>query len=99
MDLKIVADSSADLFSLEDFPFALGHQVGTAIHDGGVLFGPNRGNYVGRVNAELKEGMCFTLEIGTRSERGIVGHEEIVRITKDGYELLSRRQNKIYLIG
>ncbi len=83
---------------LPDFNFALGHQVGTFIHDGGLTLGPRRGRYLGRVEGPLMENMVFTLEIATKTSYGVVGQEEIVVVKEDGVEVLSQRQREIFLL-
>jgi Xaa-Pro aminopeptidase len=66
----------------EEYPHALGHQIGREAHDGGGLLGPKWERY-GRL---------------TIKDYGIATVEEIVVITDDGCEFLSARQKEIFLV-
>ncbi|MDD3924813.1 MAG: M24 family metallopeptidase [Erysipelotrichaceae bacterium] len=80
-----------------DFNFGLGHQVGRETHDGGVMMGPRWERYLGRVEADIEEGMVFTVDINIEFEDGKIGQEDMALVKKDGAEYLTTRQENIYL--
>jgi Xaa-Pro aminopeptidase len=83
----------------EEFPHALGHQVGRFPHDGTALLGPAWEKYAEKPFQRLEEGMVFTIEPRlTVPGRGVVTIEEMVIVRKDGAEWLSRPQKEIFLI-
>ncbi len=84
----------------EEFPHALGHQVGRFSHDGTVLLGPPWEKYIGKIEHPLQENMVFTIEPRlTVNGRGIATIEEMVIITENGAEWLSHPQKELILIG
>jgi len=84
----------------EEFPHALGHQVGRFAHDGTALLGPAWEKYAQKPFLLLEEGMVFTIEPRLKvSGRGVVTIEEMVVITREGAEFLSEPQLKLILIG
>jgi Xaa-Pro aminopeptidase len=83
----------------EEFPHALGHQVGRFAHDGTALLGPKWEKYAEKPMQLLEEGMVFTLEPRlTVAGKGVATIEEMVIITKEGAEFLSHPQKKLILI-
>jgi len=83
----------------EEFPHALGHQVGRFAHDGTALLGPKWEKYAEKPMQLLEEGMVFTLEPRlTVAGKGVATIEEMVIITKEGAEFLSRPQKELILI-
>lgn len=83
----------------EEFPHALGHQVGRFAHDGTALLGPPWEKYAQKPFLPLEEGMVFTIEPRLKvPERGVVTIEEMVVITKDGAEFLAKPQKGLILI-
>jgi Xaa-Pro aminopeptidase len=80
------------------FEHALGHQVGRSAHDGAALLGPDWERYGKLPFIPLEEGQVFTIEPRLYLEQGVVTIEEMVIITKDGAEWLSKPQREIYLI-
>jgi Xaa-Pro aminopeptidase len=83
----------------QEYPHALGHQVGRFAHDGTALLGPAWEKYAKKPFEPLEEGMVFTLEPRlTVPERGIVTIEEMVVVKKDGAEYLSTPQKELLLI-
>ena len=83
----------------EEFPHALGHQVGRFAHDGTALLGPAWEKYAKKPFEPIEEGMVFTIEPRLKvPERGIVTVEEMVVIRKDGAEFLSRPQKELFLV-
>ena len=85
---------------LEEWGFALGHQIGRAVHDGGCLLGPRWERYGQRPYDIVEENQVFTLEIATNVPGyGRVSLEEDVIVTANGCEFLSPPQTEPILIG
>ena len=83
----------------EEYPHALGHQVGRFAHDGTALLGPAWEKYAKKPFEPIEEGMVFTLEPRlTVAGRGIVTIEEMVVVKKEGAEFLSTPQKELLLI-
>jgi Xaa-Pro aminopeptidase len=83
----------------EEFPHALGHQVGRYSHDGTALLGPAWEKYADKPFRPLEKGMVFTLEPRlTVPDRGVATIEEMVVITDSGAEYLSTPQKDLILI-
>jgi len=83
----------------EEFPHALGHQVGRFAHDGTALLGPAWEKYAKKPFEPLEEGMVFTIEPRLKvPERGIVTIEEMVVVRKGGGKFLSKPQKKLILV-
>ncbi len=84
----------------EEFPHALGHQVGRFAHDGTALLGPAWEKYAGKPFRPLEPGMVFTIEPRlTVPGRGIVTVEDMVVVTETGVECLSEPQTELILAG
>ncbi len=84
----------------EEFPHALGHQVGRFSHDGTALLGPTWEKYANKPLHPLEEGMVFTIEPRlTVKNRGVVTIEEMVIVTATGAEFLSHPQKELLLIS
>jgi Xaa-Pro aminopeptidase len=84
----------------EEFPHALGHQVGRHAHDGTALLGPAWEKYGQKPFQPLEEGMIFTLEPRlTVPEYGVATIENMVIVTATGAEYLSKPQKNLVLIG
>ena len=99
----IVVDTAARTIvtgeGYEEFPHALGHQVGRFAHDGTALLAPAWEKYGRKPFVHLEEGMVFTIEPRlTVAGRGIATVEEMVVVTKDGAEYLSRAQKELRYI-
>ena len=79
----------------EEYGHALGHQVGTRAHDGGVLLGPLWERYGDLPKGKVEENMIFTLELNVKTKNyGYVSLEEDIVVTKDGCRFLIPRQEK-----
>lgn len=82
----------------EEYPHALGHQVGRFVHDGTALLGPAWEKYAQKPFELIEEGMVFTLEPRLKVPgRGVVTVEEMVVVRKDGAEFLGTPQLKLIL--
>jgi Xaa-Pro aminopeptidase len=83
----------------EEFPHALGHQVGRFPHDGTALLGPAWEKYAHKPFQRLERGMVFTIEPRlTVTGKGIATIEEMVVVTEDGADWLSTPQRELVLI-
>jgi len=83
----------------QEFPHALGHQVGRFAHDGTALLGPQWDKYAHKPFQRLEEGMVFTIEPRlTVPGRGVVTIEEMVVVTNDGADWLTAPQTELLLI-
>ena len=83
----------------EEYPHALGHQIGRDAHDGGGLLAPRWERYGSLPDLPVEKNQLYTLEPRlTIKDFGIATVEEIVVITGSGCEFLSDRQTEIYLI-
>ncbi len=83
----------------EEFPHALGHQVGQFSHDGTALLGPPWEKYATKPFELIEKGMVFTLEPRlTVPGRGVATVEEMVIVTDHGADFLSTPQKEILLI-
>ncbi len=83
----------------EEYPHALGHQIGREAHDGGGLLGPKWERYGTLPDIPVEKSQLFTIEPRlTIKDYGIATAEEIVVITDDGCEFLSARQKEIFLV-
>jgi Xaa-Pro aminopeptidase len=84
----------------EEFPHALGHQVGRHAHDGTALLGPAWEKYAQKPFHPLEERMVFTLEPRlTVQGYGVATIENMVVVTATGTEYLSTPQKKLILIS
>jgi Xaa-Pro aminopeptidase len=84
----------------EEFPHALGHQVGRYSHDGTAILGPEWEKYAQKPFQPLEEAMVFTIEPRlTVPKRGVATIEEMVVVTRDGAEFLSNPQTQLFLVG
>jgi Xaa-Pro aminopeptidase len=92
---RVLAEAGYD-----EFPHALGHQVGRFSHDGTALLGPEWEKYAGRPFQELEPNMVFTIEPRLTVEgRGVVTVEVMVVVTENGAEYMSQPQRELHLIG
>ncbi len=83
----------------EEFQHALGHQVGKAVHDGGVGLFPRWERYGKLPFLPIEEEQVFTIEPRlTVKNSGVVTIEEMIQVTKDGCIFLSHPQKELILI-
>jgi Xaa-Pro aminopeptidase len=100
VDVDAVARGIVTAAGYAEFPHALGHQVGRFAHDGTALLGPAWEKYAQKPFQKLEEGMVFTIEPRlTVAGKGVVTIEEMVVVTKDGAEWLSRPQTELWQFG
>ncbi len=98
-DIDAVARSVVTNAGFEEFPHALGHQVGRFSHDGTALLGPAWEKYAQKPFHTLEENMVFTIEPRlTIENRGVATIEEMVVITEDGADWLSIPQKQLILV-
>ena len=83
---------------LPSYQHALGHSVGRAVHDGGVLLGPRWDRYGHTPLGVVEAGMVFTLECGVPTSRGYVGLEEEIVVEDDGARWLAPPQTDLWTI-
>jgi Xaa-Pro aminopeptidase len=85
---------------IAEWGFALGHQMGRAVHDGGTLLGPRWERYGQKPFGRVEENEVYTLEIGmTVPGYGWLSLEDDVVVTANGCEFLCEPQTKPILIG
>lgn len=83
----------------EEYPHALGHQIGRKAHDGAGLLCPKWERYGSLPYNKIEEGQVYTLEPRVTCEgHGIATVEEIIVVKKDGCEFLSNPQKEILLV-
>jgi Xaa-Pro aminopeptidase len=83
----------------EEYPHALGHQVGRKAHDGGVILAPRWERYGEIPYKKVGIDEVYTLEPRlTIKGYGIATVEEEVVVRENGVEFLSKPQNELYLI-
>lgn len=91
---RVLADAG-----YEEFPHALGHQVGRYSHDGTALLAPEWEKYASKPLLPLEPDMVFTIEPRLTVEgRGVVTVEVMVVVTSDGAEYMSQPQSELYLV-
>lgn len=100
VDIDAVARRVVVSRGWDEFPHALGHQVGRFPHDGTALLGPPWDKYGRKPFEPLEAGMVFTIEPRlTVPGRGVVTVEEMVLLTAEGAEWLSTPQRELILLG
>jgi len=84
----------------DEYPHALGHQVGRAAHDGAGTLCPIWERYGNLPYLQVEQGQVYTLEPRVTCEGfGVATIEEEVVVTKDGCEFISEPQRELILIG
>jgi Xaa-Pro aminopeptidase len=85
---------------LEQWQFALGHQMGRACHDGGTVLGPRWERYGQRPYGKVEKDEVYTLEIGCLVPGyGYVSQEEDIVVTDDGCEFLAPPQREVIVLS
>ncbi len=83
----------------DEFPHALGHQVGQKTHDGAGLLCPEWERYGNLPYLKIEENQVYTLEPRiTIPGYGVATAEEIIVVKGTGGEFLSRPQREVYSI-
>jgi Xaa-Pro aminopeptidase len=83
----------------DEFPHALGHQVGQKTHDGAGLLCPEWERYGTLPYLTVEENQVYTLEPRiTIPGYGVATAEEIIVVRKNGGEFLSRPQREVFLV-
>ncbi len=83
----------------DEYPHALGHQVGRAPHDGGGNLCPEWERYGKQPYMKIEENQVYTIEPRVRIEGyGTATVEEIVVVTPEGGKFLSNLQREIFLV-
>ncbi len=99
IDVDRVARQTLIDAGYQEFPHALGHQVGRFAHDGSALLAPEWEKYGKKPFEPIEKGMIFTLEPRlTVPGKGVVTMEEMVVVTDDGAEYLSTPQQDVRMI-
>ena len=83
----------------EEYPHALGHQVGRETHDGAGLLCPEWERYGNLPYLKVEEGQVYTLEPRIQIPGyGVATIEEIIVVRNDGGKFLSHQQTEIFLV-
>jgi Xaa-Pro aminopeptidase len=99
LDIDAVARGIVTAAGYEEFPHALGHQVGRFPHDGTALLGPRWEKYGQKPLRSLEPGMVFTIEPRlTVPGKGVVTIEEMVVVNQSGADWLSHPQRELILV-
>ncbi|GHU79900.1 hypothetical protein FACS1894191_3790 [Clostridia bacterium] len=79
---------------------AVGHPIGRECHDSGTLLATHKGDDKGAYNRPIQINEVYAIEPTVIQDNGLpcMLVEENVLITEDGPEILSRRQEGLYLI-
>ncbi len=94
-----VARGHITSLGFDEYPHALGHQIGREAHDGAGLLCPEWERYGNKPYAVVEEGQCYTLEPRVQVPgHGVATIEEIVVVTNDGVRYLSSPQTEIMLV-
>ncbi len=83
----------------DEYPHALGHQIGRKAHDGAGLLCPRWERYGELPYKPVEEGQVYTLEPRvTVNGFGVATVEEIAVVTADGSRFLSSPQEELYVV-
>lgn len=79
---------------------SVGHQIGRATHDGGTILGPKRIPARLAVEGVLRAGEVYAIEPTVIQDDGLpcILVEENVLVTHKGPNILSKRQNELWLV-
>jgi Xaa-Pro aminopeptidase len=99
VEVDAVARGHITALGFDEYPHALGHQIGRAAHDGAGLLCPRWERYGTKPDSIVEAGQCYTLEprINVKGY-GVATIEEIVVVTPDGVRYLSQPQTEIMLV-
>lgn len=97
-EVDAVAREIFERAGLPPYQHALGHGVGRAVHDGGVLLGPRWDRYGDTPLGKVEAGMVFTLECGAMTSRGYLGLEEEIVVEADGARWLAPPQTSLWIV-
>lgn len=98
-DVDAVARGHITAAGYEEYPHALGHQIGREAHDGAGLLCPEWERYGDKPYAEVEKGQCYTIEPRlTVPGYGVATIEEIVVVEDDGVRFLSAPQEDLWYI-
>ncbi len=99
VEVDAVARDHITSLGFDEYPHALGHQIGRAAHDGAGLLCPRWERYGTKPEAIVEKGQCYTLEPRINVPGyGVATMEEIVVVTDDGVRYLSEPQTEIMLV-
>ncbi len=99
VDIDAVARGHIVSRGYDEYPHALGHQVGRDAHDGGALLGPAWERYGNLPFLPLEKDQVFTIEPRIYiKDFGVATVEEMVVITAAGAEYLSQPQVELWLV-
>ncbi|MEI6613471.1 MAG: Xaa-Pro peptidase family protein [Chrysiogenales bacterium] len=100
LDIDQVARDYIVSQGYDEYPHALGHQVGRYAHDGGALLAPAWERYGNLPFMPLEKDQVFTIEPRIYiKDFGVATVEEMVVITENGAEYLSQPQQELYLLS
>ena len=99
VEVDAVARGHITALGFDEYPHALGHQIGRAEHDGAGLLCPRWERYGTKPDSIVEAGQCYTLEprINVKGY-GVATIEEIVVVTADGVRYLSQPQTEIMIV-
>jgi Xaa-Pro aminopeptidase len=84
----------------EEYPHATGHQVGRSTHDGAAILAPAWERYGEVPSMKIEEGQVYTIEPRIPVPgHGVATMEEIIAVTADGSEWLSRPQTGLFYVS
>ena len=94
-----VARTHITSLGYDEYPHALGHQIGRKAHDGAGLLCPRWERYGKLPYEKVERGQVYTLEPRVTVEGyGVATVEEIAVVEEDGCRFLSHPQNNLYTI-
>jgi len=98
-EVDAIARTFVQEHGYEEYPHALGHQIGQSAHDGSTILGPLWDRYGSSPKGILEPGNVFTLELHVPTKNhGQVSLEEDILVTKTGCRFLSKRQTELVCI-
>jgi Xaa-Pro aminopeptidase len=99
LDIDQIARGHIVSRGYDEYPHALGHQVGRYAHDGGALLAPAWERYGNLPFQPLEKDQVFTIEPRIYiKDFGVATVEEMVVITGSGAEYLSQPQRELILV-